>query len=85
MVFNEPHCCSTQITWQAFPTRRNSQHFSSLRVHAQVMKCANNEDIVTIKAEDQADTVNFVFESPNQDKACALFWDGRVRTPFAER
>lgn len=39
----------------------------------QVMKCANNEDIVTIKAEDQADTVNFVFESPNQDKACAPF------------
>jgi len=35
---------------------------------AKVMKCANNDDIVTIKAEENADKVNFVFESPNQDK-----------------
>lgn len=40
---------------------------------SQVLKCANNDDIVTIKAEDQADTVNFVFESPNQDKVGAWF------------
>ena len=40
---------------------------------SKVLKCANNDDVVTIKAEDQADTVHFVFESPNQDKVCLAF------------
>ena len=30
------------------------------------MKCAGNDDVVTIRAEDNADTVNFVFESPSK-------------------
>lgn len=33
-----------------------------------ILKCAANDDIVTIKAQDNADTVTFVFESPNQEK-----------------
>merc|ERR1712126_442765 len=33
-----------------------------------VMKCAGNDDIITMKAQDNADTVTFVFESPNQEK-----------------
>eukprot|EP00271_Cylindrocystis_brebissonii_P022065 TRINITY_DN8271_c0_g1_i1.p1 TRINITY_DN8271_c0_g1~~TRINITY_DN8271_c0_g1_i1.p1 ORF type:complete len:263 (-),score=61.09 TRINITY_DN8271_c0_g1_i1:866-1654(-) len=35
---------------------------------AKMLKCAGNEDIVTIKAEDNGDTVTFMFESPGQDK-----------------
>ena len=35
---------------------------------SKILKCASNEDIITIKAQDNADTVTFVFESPNQDK-----------------
>ena len=31
-------------------------------------RCAANDDIITVKAQDQADTVNFMFESPNQEK-----------------
>ncbi len=32
------------------------------------MKCAANDDVMTMKAQDNADTVTFVFESPNQEK-----------------
>lgn len=35
---------------------------------SKILKCASNEDIITIKAQDNADTVTFVFESPEQDK-----------------
>lgn len=35
---------------------------------SKILKCAANEDIITIKAQDNADTVTFVFESPEQDK-----------------
>jgi proliferating cell nuclear antigen len=33
-----------------------------------VARCAANDDIMTVKAQDQADTVTFMFESPNQEK-----------------
>ena len=33
-----------------------------------VHRCAANDDIITIKAQDQADMVTFMFESPNQEK-----------------
>lgn len=35
---------------------------------AKILKCANNDDTVTIKAQDNADTVTFMFESQNQEK-----------------
>lgn len=35
---------------------------------AKMLKCAGNDDIITIRAEDTADTVTFMFESPNQDR-----------------
>lgn len=33
-----------------------------------ILKCANNDDTVTIKAQDDADSVTFVFESKKQEK-----------------
>ncbi|KAF4521887.1 hypothetical protein B566_EDAN008388 [Ephemera danica] len=33
-----------------------------------ILKCAGNDDILTIKAQDNADTVTFMFESQNQEK-----------------
>lgn len=33
-----------------------------------ILKCAGPDDIVTIKATDNPDTVTFVFESENQEK-----------------
>jgi len=35
---------------------------------SRILKCGGNDDIVTMKAEDNADTVQFIFESPNQEK-----------------
>ncbi|MCL7024287.1 hypothetical protein MKW94_025734 [Papaver nudicaule] len=33
-----------------------------------ILKCAGNDDIITIKGDDGGDTVTFMFESPSQDK-----------------
>lgn len=33
-----------------------------------ILKCAGSDDIVTIKAQDNPDSVIFVFESENQEK-----------------
>ena len=35
---------------------------------AKIFRCANANDIITIKAEDDADTVTFVFESEDGSK-----------------
>ncbi|KAL1200148.1 Proliferating cellular nuclear antigen 1 [Cardamine amara subsp. amara] len=35
---------------------------------SKMLKCAGNDDIITIKADDGGDTVTFMFESPTQDK-----------------
>ncbi|XP_046860580.1 proliferating cell nuclear antigen-like [Xenia sp. Carnegie-2017] len=35
---------------------------------SKIMKCAANDDVVTIRAEDNADAVNLIFETPNQEK-----------------
>ena len=35
---------------------------------SKILKCASDKDIITMKAQDNADTVTFVFESPEQDK-----------------
>ncbi|XP_071551328.1 proliferating cell nuclear antigen [Panulirus ornatus] len=35
---------------------------------SKILKCASNDDIITMKAHDNADTVTFTFESPNQEK-----------------
>jgi proliferating cell nuclear antigen len=34
-----------------------------------VLKCAGNDDVVTMKADDNGDTVTFMFESPSE-----FFW-----------
>lgn len=33
---------------------------------AKIIRCAGNDDIITIKTGDDADTVTFVFESPSK-------------------
>lgn len=33
-----------------------------------MLKCAGNDDVITVKADDGSDTVTFLFESPNNDK-----------------
>lgn len=47
---------------------RNISMGMNLANMSKMLKCAGNDDIITIKADDGSDTVTFMFESPNQDK-----------------
>jgi proliferating cell nuclear antigen len=47
---------------------RNLSMGMNLNNMAKMLKCAGNDDIITIKADDGSDTVTFMFESPTQDK-----------------
>lgn len=47
---------------------RNLSMGMNLANMAKIFKCANNTDTVTVKAQDNADTVTFMFESQNQEK-----------------
>ncbi|KAL7253320.1 hypothetical protein ACSBR1_007784 [Camellia fascicularis] len=47
---------------------RNLSMGMSLANMAKMLKCAGNDDIITIKADDGSDSVTFMFESPTQDK-----------------
>ena len=33
---------------------------------SKILKCAGNEDIITLRAEDNADTLALVFEAPSK-------------------
>lgn len=35
---------------------------------SKILKCAGNDDIITLKAEDTADTLTLMFESPKQER-----------------
>jgi Proliferating cell nuclear antigen, N-terminal domain/Proliferating cell nuclear antigen, C-terminal domain len=43
----------------------------SLANLAKILKCAGNDDIITMKAAEDGDTVTFMFESPS---ACCCCW-----------
>jgi len=47
---------------------RNLSLGINLASMAKILKCAGNEDRVTIRAEDSADVVTFIFESKNDDR-----------------
>ena len=40
-------------------------NFSSL---SKILKCAGNDDVMTMKAEDKGDSVSFMFENPSESK-----------------
>ncbi|CAK9173605.1 unnamed protein product [Ilex paraguariensis] len=47
---------------------RNLSMGMNLGNMAKMLKCAGNDDIITIKADDGSDSITFMFESPTQDK-----------------
>ncbi|TKY57462.1 Proliferating cell nuclear antigen [Spatholobus suberectus] len=47
---------------------RNLSMGINLNNMAKMLRCAANDDIVTVKADDGTDYVTFMFESPTQDK-----------------
>jgi DNA polymerase III sliding clamp (beta) subunit (PCNA family) len=51
---------------------RNMSVGMNLNNMAKMLKCAGNDDIVTIKADDGGDTVTFMFESPSKNNSFPL-------------
>lgn len=49
-----------------FRCDRNRSMGMNLSHVAKLLRCAANDDILTLKADDDADTVTFMFESPSQ-------------------
>ncbi|CAD5115611.1 DgyrCDS4567 [Dimorphilus gyrociliatus] len=47
---------------------RNKSMGINLVSMTKILRCAGNDDAITIKADDNADTVTFVFEAPSGDK-----------------
>ncbi|XP_044743663.1 proliferating cell nuclear antigen [Chrysoperla carnea] len=47
---------------------RNLSMGMNLASMSKILKCASNDDIVTMKAQDNADTISFMFESPSGEK-----------------
>jgi proliferating cell nuclear antigen len=45
---------------------RNISMGMNLTSMAKMLKCAGNDDIITIKADDGGDSVTFMFESPSE-------------------
>lgn len=35
---------------------------------SKILKCAGNDDIITLKCEEESDSLSLIFESPNQDR-----------------
>ncbi|GHP04646.1 hypothetical protein PPROV_000340000 [Pycnococcus provasolii] len=47
---------------------RNLSLGMNLSALSKMLKCAGNDDIITIKSDDTPDAATFMFESPNQEK-----------------
>lgn len=47
--------------------RPMSLGFNSLNL-AKILKCAGKEDVITLKSEEESDSLTLMFESPDQDR-----------------
>jgi proliferating cell nuclear antigen len=54
--------------FESYRCDRNLSLGMNLGSLAKILKCCNNDDIVTMKAQDSADVVTFVFEAKNQER-----------------
>jgi proliferating cell nuclear antigen len=54
--------------FEHFKCDRNMSLGINLQSFSKILKCASNEDMITIKAADNADVVEFTFESPKQTR-----------------
>ena len=66
-------CTRVLQGFQQFRCDRNISLGISLASMAKVLKCAGNEDVITLKAEDSGDAVTFMFESPSALSALFFF------------
>lgn len=54
--------------FEHFRADRNLSLGINLGSMAKILKCAGNEDIITLKSEDEGDQVSFMFENPKQTR-----------------
>jgi len=47
---------------------RNLSLGISISSMSKILKCSGNDDIITLKADDNGDSITFIFESPNNDR-----------------
>lgn len=62
---------SLMLRSDGFDTYRCDRNLSmgiNLGSMSKILRCAGNDDAITVKAGDNADTVTFMFESPNAEK-----------------
>ncbi|XP_032236381.1 proliferating cell nuclear antigen-like [Nematostella vectensis] len=72
-AMDSSHVClvSVQLNADGFDPYRCDRTLSigmKTSLLSKIIKCAGNEDRITIHAEDTGDTVTFSFESPNEEK-----------------
>lgn len=49
---------------------RNLSLGINLSSMSKILKCAANDDVITVRADDDADMITFMFESPKNDRVC---------------
>ena len=54
--------------FETYRCDRNLSMGMNLSTMSKILKCAGNDDVITMKASDNADTVTFMFESQNNEK-----------------
>eukprot|EP00742_Colponemidia_sp_Colp-10_P002608 GILJ01002784.1.p1 GENE.GILJ01002784.1~~GILJ01002784.1.p1 ORF type:complete len:278 (+),score=54.23 GILJ01002784.1:53-835(+) len=54
--------------FEHFRCDRNISLGVNMQSLSKIIKCASNDDVITLKAEDSADTITFMFESDKADK-----------------
>ncbi|XP_010934723.1 proliferating cell nuclear antigen isoform X2 [Elaeis guineensis] len=54
--------------FEHFRCDRNRSMGMNINNVSKLLRCAANDDIITLKADDDSDTITFMFESPKQDK-----------------
>ncbi|XP_064607637.1 proliferating cell nuclear antigen-like [Liolophura sinensis] len=62
---------SVQLNSDGFETFRCDRNLTmgiNINSMSKIMRCAGNDDFVTLKKADESDTITFVFESQNGDK-----------------
>lgn len=54
--------------FETYRCDRNLSMGMNLATMSKILKCAGNDDVITMKASDNADSVTFMFESQNNEK-----------------
>ncbi|KAJ1976877.1 hypothetical protein H4R34_003811 [Dimargaris verticillata] len=65
--------CALLLKSDGFEPYRCDRNLSlgiNLNSLSKMLKCSGNDDVITLKADDEGDILTMLFESPNQDRLC---------------